>query len=114
MAQGTQEKHVSYSEVMCFFSDNPIGELTTLPSLEDGKPQTFVPPQQHHPYSIPLGVHGETSATEGEPEFVRHCSPWTAWTWKPWKGRVHGQLTTVTSRPLTLCGTGIRGSGAAR
>ena len=43
------KKHVSFWEVGSFLSGNPIGELSTLASLEDGKPHTFVPPQQHHP-----------------------------------------------------------------
>ena len=33
----------------------------------------------YHPYSIPLGVHGETSATEGEPELVRALFSMDRW-----------------------------------
>ena len=64
-------KHLSFTEVRSFFSGNPIGGLSTLPSAAVGKPQTFVLLQQHDPYLMPPGVHGETSATEGEPKLVR-------------------------------------------
>ena len=94
------KEHISFSEVRCFFSGSPVGGLSTLPSLGDGKPQTFVPLQQHHPYSIPLGVQEGTSATEGGPTWSRHCSPWTARTWKRWMGILRGSLKIFLKRTV--------------
>ena len=66
---------VSFVEVSCFFSINPIGSLGSLPLFGARPPQAFMPHQQHIPYSIRLGA--EAGKKEGLNKYSTLNTPFT-------------------------------------